>query len=598
MKRKIKSWIAAGMAAVMLSGCGTAAPEGNESTAGTGSTESTESTESTDSSAENGRAGDGGASEYPDYLNLDSQRPIVKDGEKITIRVLAQQPTNSHDDINDHWFVRFLEEKMNVDLEIEELSGEALGERKSLMFASDDLPDMMLNIGLSANDIMKYGVGDEQLLPMSDYVNETLTPNIVAALEGEEEAVAAATAPDGKMYTIPRFDPCYPGYGDTVGTQRCFIDTEYMQAAGIEKSPETLDEFIEMLRAFKKLDPAEFGVDEIFPYVATVGREREIIRNAFGWIGGDAVTPSWDAQKKDVVVACNDEKYGDFLRVMNTLYTEGLIHPDFLTMDVMTARALYAEGKVPVVADSAPYVSRPDHFQNYIALTPLSSQWCETGVTGQTMAYTVYGWHDVYISADTEHPELCMRLLDYLYSPEGSVYSTDGCPEGSEDSMGMIEGFTVDEKGNTKYLDVENGKVESYVAYSDGVISMGITGRMPRPLAEQEMCGIQNPQYPALEDMDMTNGDQNYRYQCYIAHQGHMVTPLPAMYMDEETSARYSDLATVIGNYVNEESAKFIVGQRSLEEIDAFFEELQASGIDEYEEIVRNAYAGFVEAHQ
>lgn len=139
------------------------------------------------------------------------------------------------------------------------MSGEALGERKSLMFASDDLPDMLFNINLNTSDIMKYGVDGEMLLPMSDYVNETLTPNIVAALEGKDEAVEAATAPDGKMYTIPGFDPSYPGYGNTIGGQRCFIDTEYMEKAGIEKSPETLDEFIDMLRAFKQIDPAEMG---------------------------------------------------------------------------------------------------------------------------------------------------------------------------------------------------------------------------------------------------------------------------------------------------------------------------------------------------
>ena len=78
-----------------------------------------------------------------------------------------------------------------------------------------------------------------------------------------------------------------------------------------------------------------------------------------------------------------------------------------------------------------------------------------------------------------------MRLLDYLYSSEGTTYATDGCPVGSEDAMGMIEGFDFDENGNIQYMDVENGKAESYVTYSDGVVSMGITGRMPRILAQQ-----------------------------------------------------------------------------------------------------------------
>ena len=77
-----------------------------------------------------------------------------------------------------------------------------------------------------------------------------------------------------------------------------------------------------------------------------------------------------------------------------------------------------------------------------------------------------------------------------------------------------------------------------------------------------------------------------------------MVTTFPNAYMDDETNARYSDLFTVIFNYVNEESAKFIVGQRPLEETDQFFEELKALGIEEYEEIVREFYANFVADHQ
>ena len=70
MRKKTKSWIAVAMAAVMLCGCGTTVSES------TGTSEET----GTDTA---------GVSEYPDYLNLESQRPIVKDGEKITLRVLT-----------------------------------------------------------------------------------------------------------------------------------------------------------------------------------------------------------------------------------------------------------------------------------------------------------------------------------------------------------------------------------------------------------------------------------------------------------------------------------------------------------------------------
>ena len=58
--RKTKPWIAAGMAAVMLCGCGTP-------TSTAPSSESAGAAGGTDASAD-------AVSEYPDYLNLDSQR--------------------------------------------------------------------------------------------------------------------------------------------------------------------------------------------------------------------------------------------------------------------------------------------------------------------------------------------------------------------------------------------------------------------------------------------------------------------------------------------------------------------------------------------
>ena len=52
------------------------------------------------------------------------------------------------------------------------------------------------------------------------------------------------------------------------------------------------------------------------------------------------------------------------------------------------------------------------------------------------------------------------------------------------------------------------------------------------------------------------------------------------MYLEAEQAARYTDLKTVIKNYVNTETAKFVVGQRSLDELSDFFDELKNMGIE------------------
>ena len=585
MKNKVwKKLAALGLTAAMLCGCGAKAPAADSQTA----SEEVLGTEvGTQEEAE--------ASRYPEYLNLDSFRPIVKDGEEITLKVVTNRESIAKSDINENFFPKFIEEKLNINLDIEELSGDdVIDERKNLMFASDDLPDIMLNMHISSSDVVNYGVEGGQLLPISDYFSEELTPNILAMLEENEQIRQENTAPDGKMYTLSRVMANYPGSDNSMGLQRVFINTKYMEAAGIEKVPETLDEFVEMLRAFKSLDPASMGVDEIWPMVSTWGCDKELLMNAFGWMIGTSGDPTaivWDAGENEVVVPCSQEKYGDYVKLLHTLYSEGLIHPDFYTIDKTAARALYTEGAVPVLADAAPYLSLPDTYEDFVAATPLSSQWCEKGLTVQNNP----SMGAMFISADTEYPEVCVRLLDYLFSEEGSVYSTVGAPENSEDLMGINGGFTISENGSPVYKDVTDGKYESDFDYTVNAVALSHGNGLPydenkKTLGLQKMCGVEEPQF---RELDLTNPDDHYRKLVYEAHQGHMTSGLPTMYMDTETAARYSDLKTVIKNYVDAESAKFVVGQRSLDELPAFFEELKDLGIDEYVEIAKNAYANY-----
>ena len=588
MKKIWKKVVAVSMAAVLMCGCGTGSGAQTGSQEEQGAVQGSQAEENA-----GGNSSDEAAMQYPEYLNLESFRPIVKEGEEVTLRVLTMRESIANNDVKENWFVKFIEEKLNINLEIEEVNTSTYEERRNLMLASNDLPDIILNMHLSANDMVTYGMDGQQFLAMSDYISEELTPNLYKILSENEMAKAENTAPDGKMYTMPNISASFPGWGDTLGTQRVFIDTKYMEAAGIEKEPETLDEFVDMLRAFKALDPTSMGVNEIWPMVSTWGNDKEFLQNAFGWITTDITDmtlPAWDVETEEIVIPCSQEKYRDYVTLLNTLYSEELIHPDFFTIDKTAARALYTEGAVPVLCDAAPYLSLPDRFDEFIAATPVSSQWCENGVTRKTPSYTL---GTACISADTEYPEVCMRLLDYFYSDEGSVYRLYGCAEGSEDTMNMIEGFSLDENGVLVFGDVASGKYESDFDYWVNAIEISQTtpgdeGKMK--LYSQKLAGVENPEYPGL---DLTNPDDHYRSICYEAQQGHLADGLPSMYLETDQAARYTDLKTVIKNYVDTETAKFVVGQRALEEFDTFFEELKNMVIEEYMEICKDSYADF-----
>lgn len=587
MKRKIKALVAVGLVLAMLAGCG---EQGVSSNSETSSKEVSNATENSDSIEE---------SKYPEYLNLESARPIVKDGEEITLKVAIQRASVAETPVDELWFVHFLKEKMNINLEIEWLTTETVAERKSLMLASNDLPDILLDVSVTSDEFVKYGVEEGMFLPLSDYVSEELTPNMLALWEDLEEYMKYYIASDGKIYTIPAIESNVGklGYADTLPIYRVFPSTRYMEAAGISELPDTLDGFTDMLRAFKKLDPAEFGVDEIWPIVAGATKyEKLYIQNAFGWIisTGDCITQCYDIEKGEVVIPCLEEKYADYLAYWNTLYTEGLIHPDYFTLDRDTIRAYESERKVGVLIDAAPYLTDAENFDEYVCALPLKSEWNKTGAISGAKVTKNPG--SIFISSSTEYPELCMRLLDYLCSAEGATYYMCGCPAGSEDTLDLISGYRVkDDLSGIYYEEVEAGAYESAFAYQNNEIALTQGAFITKTISDEYqfvLAGVDTADIPETK-LDLTDPDQHYRWLCATAAEGHLVEQMPSIYIPSEDAERYTDLKALLSTYVESESAKFIVGQRPLSEVADFIEELKAMGGDEYRQIVLDACADY-----
>lgn len=591
-KKHVKALISLAVVTAMLVGCGNTATQETEK-AESSETIQEEKTEESKENADPQENEEAVASEYPEYLNLDDYRPIVKEGEKITLTVGVDRGEHSVSNIEDSWFAHFIEEKLNIDLEIIEVNDE----KKSLMLTSGELPDMLLGVSLTNSEVVLYGDDGELLLPLNDYLNETLAPNLVQLLEELPYGKTICTLPSGNMYAVPATtggDPTVAGCDASMSIARTFIDTTYMEAAGITEVPDTLDGFVEMLRTFKALDPASVGVDEIWPMV-TSSRQTLWTRyfsTAFGWINNTSnfASPVWDVTTNQIEVPCMTDKYKEYVKLMNTLYSEGLIHPDFYTMDETTARAQFVEGIVPVLVDWAPYVACADTYENYVSAAPLKSEW--NNDTQIAVRGTLASVAPIYISADTEYPELCVRFLDYLYSPEGSVYQNGGPMYGSEDDLGMGTGFQarVNESGKTEiYYPEQESDADAYeyninanrLFYADLYTEL-------RDPVQHEMLGIEYDR-----SLDLTNPDHHYRSLVFNATNEFLTDGLPETYMSVEDTARFSDLKTVINDYVLQETAKFVVGQRPLDELDAFMQEVQELGAEEYLELCRNAYATY-----
>jgi len=535
--------------------------------------------------------------EIPAYVNLDSYIPIVNHGTNITISMMVRRETIAKSNIKSNWMPQYIEKVLNINLDIEETYADTFGERRNLALASNDLPDILINQGISGRDLVRFGMREQMFLPLSDFFTPELTPNILALLESNPDGVTYNQTPDGKMYTIGNYTDVsrYP-----TADYRIFINTRWMEKAGLDEPPKTVDAFIDMLRTFKTFEPADVGArGRITPMISATEMERRYFLMALGFIGPNnanswGMDPSINVNTRQIVIPCGEPEWEYFLQIYHTMYTEGLIHREYFNMasNRAAARAQFAEGNAGVCVDAAPYLSMPHSFQEWISAVPLTSR---TNTMAVAARAPNVGTGTFVVSSRTKHAEVIMRLLDWMYSPEMGYMSTHGPITGSAESLGLVGGFSLNDAGNyITHPDVEAGKYESDFDYR--VNAIALSQEVPRNtygsyINMMNALGVPNAQ---PREYNLDDGDDHYYVMCYNAQNGYFYTVLPPAFLDEQKGNRAADLRSALENHVRAESAKFIVGQRPLSQINQFFAELKAMGFDEYRKIYTDYYSDYM----
>lgn len=534
--------------------------------------------------------------------------------EKVTVSLLTTRNSTATNDIEDVWFFKYLAQKMNVDFELEQTL--ETDQRISLMFASDSVPDLVWGIGLSNNDVMVYGVQEGMLLNWKDLITPELMPNTYQAMQDYPDAFTASTAPDGNIYTLPMItgSSYYANTGSFSAAIRMYINKDWMDACGITEIPTTLDEYLEVLRTFKEKDPMGLGENNI-PLIGNQEKDKTFVWNALGFHGTatQAYGTAFDLKDNQLVLPCYTEEAKEFITFYNTLYNEGLISPDYFTLDQTAARGLMASGVCGVLGDST-LTAIGDAWPSWVALSPLTSDVNDVAVAAFNPGYSV---GQLYASAYTEHPEVLARIVDYMYSDEGALYYNYGPMKGTEETLGVVDGWYYDENNRITTDKVVNGEFTDISEYAYQYIKSysSAPGRFDHySQTAAAMAGIEFPgkemtivdkltgaEIPSLI-MDVytdDNNDGHWRITQSEAMTDHLTAVrLPDVYLTAEQNQRVADLSTVINDYVTAESAKFIVGTRPLSELDAYFEELKSLGIEEYIAIYQEAYAPFLETLQ
>lgn len=506
--------------------------------------------------------------ETPDYLNTESEFPIVKAGEKIKLKI-AVMP-NALDNIEKLWFWEYCRQVMNIDFEIVAFTSDVRDEKINLMFAADELPDMILGCNFSVSELVRYGQVEGQLLSLNDYLTEEYTPNILKTFEERPESRSVVTALDGNIYSLPCVNPALNIMGNMPGT---FIDMKALAETGMDM-PKTLDELYEVLAKFKELHPNSIplgGGKKVYEPV-------QLIWTALGVTANSATEPGF--KNGNVTVFCGDELYGEYLSYMHKLFENGLIDADYYTVDSTMVEAELAEKRIMIYSNPV-YGILSDSWSDWEAMAPLTSQFNDKQVWQGTSLCKPGA---AVISAKTQYPELCMRFLDFFFTPKGGIYAWTGPMVDSEDTLGMVCGWY----GNEQVPDVDNGKFGSAWEYVVYQVSPFNPNRPGTKAGEVERIKFTDPD--AEFTWDLSNPDNFYRASKEKNEYPYVVDTYPTIYFDDATQQRISELKLVIDDFVNTESAKYITGVNSLDNLDAYYEQLKKIGYDEYLSYYVEAY--------
>src|SRR5690625_5008621 len=239
--------------------------------------------------------------------------PIVD--EQITLSMFGERsPVNGPFDEMPP-FIAY-EEMTNIKIDWENVPVEGYDEQKNLLFGSSDLPDAFYKARLTHNDVLENGYNGV-LISLEDLIDE-YAPNLKAIFEEYPDVEASVTAPDGHIYAVPSVVTA-----PSARTEKHWINTEWLEALDLEV-PETMDELVNVLEAFRDDDPNGNGEQDEIPMTAR--NPNQLIHKIAGSFGlQEQMGYSLEINDDEVNIWVTGERYKDMLMFLNKLYAEGLL---------------------------------------------------------------------------------------------------------------------------------------------------------------------------------------------------------------------------------------------------------------------------------
>lgn len=519
--------------------------------------------------------------ETPVQTSEDAEAAKDDFSEKVTLKALVYYKTGEKD-WNEYYFVKQMEEKFNVDLEIEMIDSSIWKEKYPLLFASkDSLPDFIIcNYG-GAIDINLYG-DQGYLVDLSDYVNAETAPNIMKMWEEAPSTKGVGSVSSGEVYAIVGSD------NEPRGLDNCrfYINQDWAKAI-LGKLPENTDELYTYFKGVKEQDMDGDGdaTNEI-PLGGYYKQSNGInaltmLRNAFGLLD-----KNWQVGEDNVVFHTrSSDNYKEMLKYANKLYEEGLLDSEFFTQTSDQFSAKNSEYRYGAFGQWGAHNDRTGDdvssmkYHVYAGMPVLTSPVNDQKVWSAT---DLKATGQITVMSNCKHVERVVAMADWLISEEGYL-ATQAGPQFGEDENYPDWGYT-GEKHDWEVVD-KDGKSLTYPDTYNDHNSFVYGERRPN--------GSSVPFYRYWsQTFSETSTGYHLQLATTVAHSEYYTVGYPVgATLTEEENDELSLLLTDIDSYIEEMESKMIMGELDIDATwESYLDGLNLRGIEDALKIKQVAY--------
>jgi putative aldouronate transport system substrate-binding protein len=449
--------------------------------------------------------------------------------EAATLRMITDQSTAWP--AKKDWAVwKWIKEKTNISINQEFYTGP---ESLPLAIASGDMPDIM---SVFPPDARKYGP-QGAFMDLSKHMDKM--PNLKAFLASKPEVASRMTSPGGEMYHVLND-------GSGAGNRMVYFYRDDIFKKHNLQEPKTWEEMYETAKKLKELYPDSYP----FVFRHGIGTLRSF-GPAFGIYPQFYEDPATGKFKHGVT----DPGFKKLVEMLNKFYKEGLIPPDWLSMDYKAWTQFISTNKSFM---SIQFIGQIEIMNSQLK-DGAHLKFMAPPLGYGSKAYTPKADFEEYgfaVSSTTKNLDAALRYLDFIYSKEG----TDILSWGKEG-----ETYTV-VNGKRKFL--PQFKEPNDLRKELGIMTTGTYG------------------YADFEaSKSLSNENEQYSHTEAAKYDYPVMNNTPPLTGEEKSSIL--TIEEQVQKHYESSVAKFIMGETPMSQWDAFLEELKKMGsqklIDTYQ---------------